>query len=107
MLYVFGTKGKAIKGKVVENEACTHCGQTTQVVTPVIRYFHIFWIPVFLYKKIFVLVCPHCKKQTTSKQVFEPKASKLKELAYEGVNTYFYYTGAVFIAAVLLFSMFQ
>lgn len=106
-MVIFGTKGKAFKGKVVNEETCKHCGQTQQVVTPVVRYVHIFWIPVAIYKKLTVLICPHCKKQTSSREMTGVVENRLKDIAYEGVNTYMYYTGAVFIAAVLVISLFQ
>ncbi len=105
MLYIFGTKGKAIKGKIVGDEPCSHCGKTPQVVTPIVKYFHIFWIPVVLYKKMIVLTCPHCKKQSSEKELGPSKVKEFKEVAFNEVSTYQYFTGlAIFIAAAIISS---
>lgn len=63
-MMIFGTRTKALQRKnqdAVGN--CNYCG-TLQALYPlkVIKYFHIFWIPIFPYGSQLTTHCTHCKK---------------------------------------------
>jgi hypothetical protein len=63
-MIVYGWNAKNIKQAPLETYECPQCQQKQSVLVIFAKYVHIFWIPVFPYKKSAVIVCNHCKKET-------------------------------------------
>lgn len=70
-MIVFGTRGRAIPGPRKQGIVCESCGKEEHATFGVLRYFHVFWIPVFPTMKQLVLECTHCKKVLRGKEVPE------------------------------------
>jgi len=68
-MIVYGWNAKNIKQAPLENYECPQCQQKQSVLVIFAKYVHIFWIPVFPYKKSAVIVCQHCKKETEEKAI--------------------------------------
>jgi len=102
-MIIYGAKGKSLKAEPFEGKKCAHCGNTTQFAVPVVRYIHIFFIPIFLIKKTAFLICGHCKKQTEAKDFEKEIKVDIKEKAYENTKLFKYFIGLLVIPAFVLF----
>ncbi|RZL47700.1 MAG: zinc-ribbon domain-containing protein [Pedobacter sp.] len=61
-MIIFGTRSKQLKGSDVRAN-CNHCASTQSVsLVFILKYFHIFWIPMFPLSKTGVSQCNHCKQ---------------------------------------------
>lgn len=68
-MIIYGWSAKNIKQAPLENHECPHCQQKQSVLVIFARYAHIFWIPLFPFKKSAVIVCQHCKNETDEKSI--------------------------------------
>lgn len=68
-MIIFGT-GRKIVGQTVPRHDCSYCGQQASVgFYYQVRYFHIFWIPVFPYRTITGSQCMHCRQVRTGNEL--------------------------------------
>lgn len=68
-MIVYGWSAKNIKQAPLENYVCPNCQQKQSVIVIFAKYVHLFWIPVFPYKKTAVIVCTNCKYETEEKNI--------------------------------------
>jgi hypothetical protein len=68
-MIVYGWNAKNIRQAPLENYECTQCQQKQSVIVIFAKYVHLFWIPVFPYKKTAIIVCTHCKHETEEKAI--------------------------------------
>ena len=68
-MIIYGWNAKNIKQAPLENYECPQCQQKQSVLVIFAKYVHIFWIPVFPFKKSAVIVCNNCKKETEEKAI--------------------------------------
>lgn len=61
MYIIFGRKSSVVKDELVIEDRCSHCEQERKSVFGLVKYVHLFWIPVFAYKKELITICHHCK----------------------------------------------
>jgi hypothetical protein len=70
-MIIYGWSNKVIKQAPVEKVPCGHCGNENLNVKIVGFYAHIFWIPLFPYKKKGLLECEHCKHAIEEKHLVD------------------------------------
>ena len=99
-MIVFGTRGKVVAGTQKQGIACSSCGKQPQNTFGVLRYFHIFWIPVFPTKKEDGLECPHCKQTLIGKDVPDRLRQDIKESIFTKGKVLPMFTG-LFLLAIL------
>ncbi len=59
----YGTRASRLKDGKISRVTCPNCSNETSMTYSVFgKYAHIYWIPLFPYKKITILECDHCKK---------------------------------------------
>jgi ribosomal protein S14 len=68
---IYGTKGKLIKGKILKDLECRHCGNRFHRSFGVLRYFHICRIPVFTISKKVGIECSNCRWTLLDQQIPE------------------------------------
>ncbi|MFP8965642.1 hypothetical protein ACKC9G_03565 [Pokkaliibacter sp. CJK22405] len=74
----FGSRGKMLTGGQIEGPQCSHCQHSLFNVFGVIRYFHLYWIPVFPTSKKPGMECAHCKKALIGDELPEVTRKALK-----------------------------
>lgn len=62
-MVVYGWRTSRARDFVLPQSKCESCGQTGKSGAVFWSYVHIFWIPIFPYKKIVVTQCNHCQHQ--------------------------------------------
>lgn len=60
-MIIYGVREKFFKAFEVSQEKCGNCGNDQSVLYLFCKYVHIYWIPVFPFKKVARLECQHCK----------------------------------------------
>ena len=100
MIVFYGTKGKVIAGPQKQGVACGSCGNTTQNTFGVLRYFHIFWIPLFPIKREVGTECPQCKQTLVGKEVSDTVRNSVKEAVFTAGKVLPMFTGLVILAII-------
>jgi hypothetical protein len=68
-MIIFGTRSKILKGNGTRTN-CSYCESTDTVsLVFVLKYFHVFWIPMFPLSKTGVSQCSHCKQVLYNNQM--------------------------------------
>ncbi len=101
-MIIYGTRSS--KGKAVLSDIeCPHCNTKGQMVfQSAIRYFHVFWIPFFPFKKVAVGQCQHCKKVYDKKSLEPSVFAKIQEVQQKQKYSVFQFTGLLIIAAIAI-----
>lgn len=104
-MIIYGTR--SFKGKpVVLNNSCPNCNTTGQLVfQSAIRYFHIFWIPIFPFQKIVVGQCQHCKKVYDKKSFDSSLYSISNQLKQKQKYSIFHFAGLILIAGIIIWNI--
>lgn len=102
-MIIYGWNTKTIKEASLDNYECPNCNQKQSVLLLFARYVHIFWIPVFPYKKSAVIVCAHCKKETDEKGIGAATGVDVKQLKSTVPLPKYLFSGLAVIAAGVLF----
>ncbi len=103
-MIIFGSKSKGVEvGVDIEDFDCPHCQQTGMVAHGAVRYFHIYWIPMFVTKKSALMVCPHCKYTVEDCELDKQTANSLKSLVYENKKLIGYNFGLFAIIALFAY----
>lgn len=75
-MIIYGWNAKKIKQAPIEN-ACVNCGEKNAKIAIFSYYVHVFWIPLFPYKKSAQLVCSNCKNALEDGDF--PKGSEMRK----------------------------
>jgi hypothetical protein len=86
-MIIYGTRGKVIPGGRRQDIVCASCGQADLATYGILRYFHIFWIPVLPTKKQPVAECLHCKKTLAGKEIPEPARTEITRAVFTTART--------------------
>lgn len=99
-MIIFGTRGKVVSGQRKQGIVCPSCGKEEHTTYGLLRYFHVFWIPVFPTLKQPVLECAHCKKVMAGKEIPERTRKEIAEAVFTSGRVLPMFTG---LALILLF----
>ena len=102
-MIIFGSRGKAVAGQLVEGIECPSCGNNQFGTFGTLRYFHLFWIPVFPTSKVTGIECTHCKKTLVGKELPKKLSKQIKSTVFTKKNTLPMYSGLVVITFLVLF----
>ncbi len=79
-MIVYGWNSKNIKQAPLEGYACPNCEEKDSHLAIFANYVHVFWIPLFPYKKSAQISCAHCQLATEEKSMPEDMKEKIKQL---------------------------
>ena len=107
----YGTKGSNLfNGKII-NTNCSHCNEVATMTYSVFaKYAHIYWIPVFPYKKLTFVECNNCKMTFEQKEFSGEITTKLereKEKNGKKMFPLWMFSGAIIILALSGFGVYQ
>lgn len=108
MIFLFGTRGKAILTEKLNITECGYCHEhDTIYATVVTRYFHFFWIPIFPFSKTVVTVCSHCKETLREYQIRPEYRNAIGDLKSKAKFPIWQFTGLIFISLPVLLVIFS
>ena len=104
-MIIYGNKATKTGHQSLFGTKCSNCDTKDSLeMYTFSRYFHIFWIPVFPYKKEAVTQCNNCKQILNKKEFSSALLSQYEEMKVSSKTPYWQYIGlAVF--GVLIFSI--
>lgn len=79
-MIIYGWNSKSLKQAPLENFECPSCKEKNSVLLITAHYVHVFWIPLFPYKKAADIVCPSCQFVLREKEVGEDKKQLVRQL---------------------------
>ncbi len=106
-MIVFGTRGRVVPGQRKLGVVCPSCGKEEHTTYGVLRYFHLFWIPVFPTLKQPMLECVHCRKVLAGKEIPERTRREIADSVFTSGRVLPMFTGLALILALVAFGSFQ
>lgn len=102
-MIIYGWNAKNIKQAPLDNYECTNCHQQQSVIVIFARYVHIFWIPVFPYKKTAVIVCTNCKHETDEKAIMLGTKGIIQQLKAAVPMPKYLFSGLALITVAIVY----
>lgn len=103
-MIVYGTRGKVIQGQQINNMACKACGNQSHTTFGVLRYFHIFWIPVFPTMRAPGTECLKCKQTLMGKDLPEQVRQDIKSAVFTKKTLLPAFAGLILFALAAAFA---
>ena len=104
-MIIFGTRGKTIAGSHRRGIACTACGKDEHSAYGNLRYFHLFFVPMFPIGREPVLQCLNCRKTLVGGEIPEPARGEVARQVFTGKRAAPMFIGtaiAVFLALFIV-----
>jgi len=99
-MIVFGTRGRVVKGPQQRGVPCSACGMDVHATYGVLRYFHVFWIPMFPTMKQPGMECLHCKKSLLGKEIPERIRKDVAAAVFTKQRVLPTFAGAILVAVL-------
>ena len=100
-MIIFGTDSKVHDAKELNGVACPSCGKEELHQLSIYKYFHLFWIPTFPYRKKKELECTHCRAVFEEKEI--PESVKPALVPFASGMPASLFSGIAVILALIVF----
>jgi len=108
-MIIYGWNSKNIKQAPLESYECPNCQAKSSSLAIFSSYVHIFWIPIFPYKKSAQIHCTHCQYTQEEKDLSPQMKDQVKQLKSAVKTPVYLFSGlgliALFVAYVSFDSM--
>ncbi len=101
-MIVFGTRGSVVKGPQKRGVPCAACGMDVHQTFGVLRYFHVFWIPMFPTMKQPAMECLHCKKTLVGKELPERVRKDVASMLFTKRRVIPTFAGAILVGLLAI-----
>jgi zinc-ribbon family len=102
-MMIYGHKATKTGHHSLFGTKCSSCGTKDEMeMYTFSRYFHLFWIPVFPYRKEAVTQCNHCKQVLNKKQFSADLLSQYEEMKMNIKTPYWQFIGAGLLAVLII-----
>lgn len=102
-MVVYGWRGKVVSGAQVQDMECANCGNNLYQTFGILKYFHIFWIPLFPFSRQPGMECQNCKHTQVGNEIRDPVRGKIKAAVFTMARTAPMFAGLALIAAFVAF----
>jgi hypothetical protein len=103
MFIVYGTRGKVLQGPPKRQFACPACGGDVHSTSGVLRWFHVFWIPLFPTMKLAAVECQGCHRALRGGEIPERVRKEVEALVFTRGRVLPRFAGLLAIAAFAAF----
>lgn len=100
MFILYGHQSKSLGNETV-TVTCPHCQQGPQRLWGFAQYFHVFYLPIFVFRKHFVLECPACQKTAVEKDWQDSTRNSLLEKRSQFKIPLYLFSGLMLFTLVL------
>lgn len=100
-MIIFGTRTKFLTSLATAQD-CGYCHSGKLNLAYTIRYFHIFWIPMFPLGRQLMTQCPHCKQMLTEREIHPQTKANLFGQNISVKTPLKYYFGLILIGTLIL-----
>jgi len=101
-MIIFGTKGRVFAGELVQGVPCPSCGNSEFLSFGVLRYFHIYWIPIFPTSKKVGMECTQCQQALEDDDVPSHLVDQIKSGVFSVGKTLTSFAGLIIIGIAVL-----
>lgn len=102
-MILFGSRVAHVKSVNAEGLHCEHCNEKNTLVFHIFRkHAHIFWIPMFPYKKTGISQCTHCKNQLEPNEMPERIKRKFLEVKKEAKGPIWQFVGLLLLVILII-----
>lgn len=102
-MIIFGTRGRMVPGPRKQGVPCDACGKEDHATYGILRYFHVFFIPVFPTSRQPAMECLHCKKALVGKEIPERTRADIARAVFTRGQVVPMFSGL--IAGAVLFAL--
>jgi hypothetical protein len=106
-MVIYGWNTKTIKQAPLPDYECPHCQQKQSQIAITAYYAHLFWIPVFPYKKTAAIVCGNCKHVTEEGAITSGTTVSIKQLKAAVPVPKYLFSGLVLIVIGIGYLIYQ
>ncbi|MCB1821475.1 MAG: hypothetical protein KDI73_07830 [Candidatus Competibacteraceae bacterium] len=100
-MIILGSKSKFIDGDLLSSLECPVCGRTSYGSFGILRYLHIYLVPVFPLSQNVGIECLHCQKQLVDKQLPPPLKLALKKSIFRKKNILPMFSGFLLVLGLI------
>jgi hypothetical protein len=102
-MIIYGHKATKTGHQSLFGTKCSNCNTNNSLeMYSFSRYFHIFWIPVFPYRKEALTQCNNCKQVLHKKEFSSDLLSQYDEMKTNIKTPYWQFIGAGLLAALII-----
>lgn len=102
-MVVYGWNSKVLKEAPFNGHQCPSCKNEATHIVVFGSYFHVFWIPLFPYRKYLRIICDNCQLDQKPKEVSEEVRTLAKQLKSQVRLPFYMYSGVGIITALIIF----
>ncbi|GJM27378.1 MAG: hypothetical protein DHS20C17_00130 [Cyclobacteriaceae bacterium] len=106
-MIIYGWNSKNIKQAELDAYQCPKCGEKKSVLAIFAHYLHIFWIPLFPFKKSAKIVCAHCQLDTEEKTLPDEMKVTIRQLKSKVSHPKSLFSGLIVIFIAVAFFSFR
>lgn len=96
-MIIYGWNTKTLKQSPFEGQECVSCQSKTTHIVVSASYAHIFWIPIFPYKKTLQIVCTSCGYAAKAREVSDEVSGVAKTLKKSVRIPFYLYSGLILL----------
>lgn len=100
-MVIYGWNAKVLKETPFSGHQCTNCGHENTHIIVTGSYAHIFWIPLFPYRKTLRVICDNCQHSNKPKEVSEDVRSLGKQLKSKVSFPLYMFSGIGLVLALM------
>lgn len=104
-MIVFGSRSSKLKKGQFPEHACVKCGKEDCRVVVRGFYIHLFWAPIFPYKKVLKITCNSCGHRQKQSEVSETVRQRAKKLKSSVKLPLWMYSGNILIVLLIVGSV--
>lgn len=106
-MLIWGTKGTTFTADKNYALNCANCGHDEHVGLVLAKYFHLFWIPTFLWVQEVGLTCTHCQRFSCGNDVLPEVHAEVKRTSLPLIKKMPYFTGLFLLVAIFTWGYFS
>lgn len=103
LLMVFGIKGKTIQGPIMNIGTCPSCDCSQFHTHGVLKYFHLYWVPMFIVSKKVGMQCTQCNQSLIHTNIPRIISNKIKSTIFNKKHTTPFFAGPIILFALVVF----
>lgn len=100
-MIIWGIRTKSLTGENLNTVECPKCGNRDFLTSGLLRYMHIFWIPLFVVGKKPSIQCSQCQKILEKKELTSDLKKEIKSIVFTNRKTMPKNFGIIAITVVL------
>jgi hypothetical protein len=106
-MLIYGWASKTLKTARFKGDKCSNCQSEERFIIVSASYAHIFWIPLFPYKKSLEIGCASCSQTYAAKNASDDLKGIAKKLKASVKTPWYLYSGLIIVALLIGLFVFQ